>query len=83
MLFLFDREREVPPHFATPGTFEYEWAQRWKSLEEMEQTQREALDKQFKEARDKLENEMQQAIKDHETMLMRQGRKHNSNIKLS
>lgn len=39
----------------------------------MEHTQREALDKQFKEAREKLENEMQQAIKDHEAMLMRQG----------
>ncbi|XP_031552704.1 paraspeckle component 1-like [Actinia tenebrosa] len=68
----YQKEREVPPHFATPGTFEYEWAQRWKSLEEMEQSQRETLDKQFKEAREKLENEMQQAIKDHEAMLMRQ-----------
>ncbi|KXJ19989.1 Splicing factor, proline- and glutamine-rich [Exaiptasia diaphana] len=68
----YQKETEVPPHFATRGTFEFEWAQRWRSLEEMEQTRRDALDQQFKEAREKLETEMQQAIKDHETMLMRQ-----------
>ena len=58
-----------------PNTFESEWAQRWRALEEMEVTQREALDQQFKEARDKLEAEMEQAIQDHESMLMRQGMK--------
>lgn len=41
----------------------------------MEVSQREALDQQFKEARDKLEAEMEQAIQDHESMLMRQGMK--------
>lgn len=56
-----------------PNTFESEWAQRWRALEEMEVSQREALDQQFKEARDKLEAEMEQAIQDHESMLMRQG----------
>ena len=39
----------------------------------MEVTQREALDKQFKEAREKLESEMDQAIQEHEAVLMRQG----------
>ena len=56
-----------------PNTFEAEWAQRWRALEEMEASQKEALDKQFKEARDKLEAEMDQAIQEHESMLMRQG----------
>ena len=56
-----------------PNTFESEWAQRWRALEEMEGSQKEALDKQFKEAREKLESEMDQAIQEHETMLMRQG----------
>ena len=68
------REREVSPHFAAPNTFESEWAQRWRALEEMEGTQKEALDQQFKEARDKLQAEMEQAIQDHESMLMRQGK---------
>ena len=56
-----------------PNTFEQEWAQRWRSLEEMEAVQKEALDKQFKEAREKLEAEMEQAIQEHEAILMRQG----------
>ena len=63
----------MQPHFAVPGSFEADWAQRWKALDEMEQSQKEALDKQFKEARDKLENEMNTAIQEHEAMLMRQG----------
>lgn len=57
----------------TPNTFEADWAQRWRALEEVEVSQREALDNQFKEAREKLESEMKQAIQEHETMLMRQG----------
>ncbi|XP_032235481.2 paraspeckle component 1 isoform X2 [Nematostella vectensis] len=68
----YQKEREVPPHFATPGTFESEWAQRWKALGELETQQREALDKQFKEQREALEAEMQTAIQEHEAMLMRQ-----------
>ena len=56
-----------------PNTFESEWAQRWRALEEMEASQKEALDKQFKEAREKLEAEMEQAIQEHEAVLMRQG----------
>lgn len=59
-----------------PNTFEAEWAQRWRALEEMEVSQKEALDVQFKEAREKLEAEMDQAIQDHESLLMRQGMNH-------
>ena len=57
----------------SPNTFESEWAQRWRALEEMEAAQKEALDKQFKEAREKLQGEMEQAIQEHEAVLMRQG----------
>ena len=39
----------------------------------MEVSQKETLDVQFKEAREKLEAEMDQAIQDHESLLMRQG----------
>lgn len=70
---MYFREREAQPHFVAPNTFESEWAQRWRAIEEMEVTQREALDKQFKEAREKLESEMDQAIQEHEAVLMRQG----------
>ena len=70
---MYIREREAQPHFVAPNTFESEWAQRWRALEEMEVAQKEALDKQFNEAREKLETEMDQAIQEHEAVLMRQG----------
>lgn len=33
---MYQKERETPPRFAQHGTFEYEYSQRWKSLDEME-----------------------------------------------
>ncbi|CAD7673087.1 unnamed protein product [Nyctereutes procyonoides] len=38
---MYQKERETPPRFAQHGTFEYEYSQRWKSLDEMEKQQRE------------------------------------------
>ena len=74
MTLILFREREAHPHFAAPGSFEADWAQRWKTLDEMEQSQKDALDKQFKDAREKLENEMNIAIQEHESVLMRKGK---------
>jgi len=70
---LFDREREQPPRFAQPGSFEYEYAMRWKALIEMEKQQQEQVDRNIKEAREKLEMEMEAARHEHQVMLMRQG----------
>lgn len=47
---------------------------RWKALDEMERQQREQLDKTISNAKAKLESEMEDAIHDHKTMLMKQGR---------
>ncbi|RLV98451.1 hypothetical protein DV515_00010836 [Chloebia gouldiae] len=69
---LFDREREQPPRFAQPGSFEYEYAMRWKALIEMEKQQQEQVDRNIKEAREKLEMEMEAARHEHQVMLMRQ-----------
>lgn len=71
----FVRERETPPRFAQHGTFEYEYSQRWKSLDEMEKQQREQVEKNMKDAKDKLESEMEDAYHEHQANLLRQGKK--------
>jgi non-POU domain-containing octamer-binding protein len=69
---LFHKEREQPPRFAQPGSFEYEYAMCWKALIEMEKQQQDQVDRNIKEAREKLEMEMEAACHEHQVMLMRQ-----------
>ncbi|XP_051958670.1 non-POU domain-containing octamer-binding protein-like isoform X2 [Xyrauchen texanus] len=69
---LFHKEREQPPRFAQPGSFEYEYAMRWKALMEMEKQQYEQVDRNIKEAQEKLEAEMEAARHEHQVILMRQ-----------
>lgn len=73
ILWLTFREREEPPRFARPGTFEFEYAKRWKSLDEMEKQQRQQVEKNMQEAREKLEAEMEDAFHEHQANLLRQG----------
>ena len=70
---MLDREREQPPRFAQPGSFEYEYAMRWKALMDMEKQQYDQVDRNIKEAREKLEQELEAAQHEHQVMLMRQG----------
>lgn len=70
---MLSREREEPPRFARPGTFEFEYAKRWKSLDEMEKQQRQQVEKNMQEAREKLEAEMEDAYHEHQANLLRQG----------
>nr|XP_057903894.1 splicing factor, proline- and glutamine-rich isoform X4 [Doryrhamphus excisus] len=65
-------EREEPPRFARPGTFEFEYSKRWKSLDEMEKQQRQQVEKNMREAREKLEGEMEDAYHEHQANLLRQ-----------
>lgn len=67
------RERDQPPRFARPGTFEFEYSQRWKSLDEMEKQQRQQVEKNIREAREKLEGEMEDAYHEHQANMLRQG----------
>ncbi|XP_075436958.1 non-POU domain-containing octamer-binding protein [Ascaphus truei] len=69
---MFHKEREQPPRFAQPGSFEYEYAMRWKSLIEMEKQQQEQVDRNIKEAQEKMEVEMEASRHEHQVMLMRQ-----------
>ncbi|MGH0182447.1 UNVERIFIED_CONTAM: hypothetical protein FKN15_009454 [Acipenser sinensis] len=69
---MYQKEREQPPRFAHPGSFEYEYSQRWKSLDEMEKQQREQVEKNIREAREKLEGEMEDAYHEHQANMLRQ-----------
>ncbi|XP_076610122.1 splicing factor, proline- and glutamine-rich [Chaetodon auriga] len=68
----YQAEREEPPRFARPGTFEFEYSKRWKSLDEMEKQQRQQVEKNMLEAREKLESEMEDAFHEHQANLLRQ-----------
>lgn len=68
----YQKERDQPPRFARPGTFEFEYSQRWKSLDEMEKQQRQQVEKNIREAREKLEAEMEDAYHEHQANMLRQ-----------
>lgn len=68
----YQAEREEPPRFARPGSFEYEYSKRWKSLDDMEKQQRQQVEKNMREAREKLESEMEDAYHEHQANLLRQ-----------
>ncbi|XP_006006745.1 paraspeckle component 1 isoform X2 [Latimeria chalumnae] len=68
----YHKEREQPPRFAQPGTFEFEYATRWKALDDMERQQRDQVDRNIRDAKEKLELEMETARHEHQLMLMRQ-----------
>ncbi|KAF4118761.1 paraspeckle component 1 isoform X1 [Onychostoma macrolepis] len=68
----YHKEREYQPHFAQPGTFEFEYSSRWKALDEMEKQQREQVERNIQEAKEKLEAEMEAAKHEHQLMMMRQ-----------
>ena len=74
LIFYFCRERETPPRFAQPGTFEETFARRWKALDDLERHQRDQLEKNIQAAKEKLEMEMENAIQEHRNMLMKQGK---------
>lgn len=74
LVYCVYREREEPPRFARPGTFEYEYSKRWKSLDDMEKQQRQQVEKNMREAREKLESEMEDAYHEHQANLLRQGK---------
>ncbi|XP_015920502.1 non-POU domain-containing octamer-binding protein [Parasteatoda tepidariorum] len=70
------KEREIGPRLAEPGTFEYEFANRWKRLYELEQQKRDHLEKEIEEGRRALDDQMEFAIYDHEANLLRERLRH-------
>lgn len=74
IILSFIRERAQTPHLAQPGTFEFEYSSRWKALDELVKQQREQVNKSIKDAKEKLEAELESAKHEHQLMLMRHGR---------
>ena len=72
VVFVF-REREQPPRFAQPGSFEYEFGLKWKTLYQMLQEQQELLKKNFEDEVSKMELDMEAALMEQHTALLRQG----------
>ncbi|XP_054717800.1 splicing factor, proline- and glutamine-rich-like isoform X2 [Uloborus diversus] len=70
------KEREIGPRLTEPGTFEHEFANRWKKLYELEQKKREHLEKEIEEGRRQLDEQMEYAIYDHEANLLRERLRH-------
>ena len=70
---VFLKDREQPPRFAQPGSFEHKFAQRWKELYRMEEEQKAQVARSIEEAGTKLEMEMGQAQIEHQSVLLRQG----------
>merc|ERR1719319_666821 len=68
----FGKEREVGPRFAEPGSFEFEYGEKWKQLYEMKKQKIEALDREMKLEEDKLVAQMEYARYEHETDTLRQ-----------
>lgn len=68
----YKKEREKDPRFAPPGTFEYEFGMRWKQLEELEKQRIEQVKKDTEEGKEKLENEMQDALIEFQAEQIRQ-----------
>jgi len=67
------REREQPPRFAQPGSFEYEFGLKWKTLYQMLYEQQELLKKNFEDEAGKMELDMEAALMEQHTALLRQG----------
>jgi len=72
VLFVF-REREQPPRFAQPGSFEYEFGLKWKTLYQMLQEQQELLKKNFEDEVSKMEMDMEAALMEQHTAMLRKG----------
>ncbi|CAG9764346.1 unnamed protein product [Ceutorhynchus assimilis] len=67
----FMSEREQPPRFAFPDSFEFEYGQKWKSLYEMFQQKEEALKKEMQLEKEKLIAQMKYASYEQETEMLR------------
>ncbi|XP_013782279.1 non-POU domain-containing octamer-binding protein-like isoform X1 [Limulus polyphemus] len=72
----YQKERDIGPRLAEPGSFEYEYAMRWKKLYDLEKQKRENLEKEILEARQQLEDQMDYAFYEHETNMLREKLRH-------
>jgi len=68
----YHTERSQPPRFAVPGSFEFDFGNRWKELYQVERTRREQLEQELKEQRERLENDMELAYQEYQAAMLRE-----------
>jgi proline- and glutamine-rich splicing factor len=68
----YQKEKETGIRFASPNSFDYDFAQKWKELYRMEEEKKEQLKRHMEEQYSKLELDMGQAHIEHQAMLLRQ-----------
>lgn len=78
----FIRDREKGPRFVPRSSFEYEFAMRWKELFELEKQKREDLEREIVLERTKLEDQMEFALYEQETSVLRERKYQPCNSKM-
>ncbi|KAH7947361.1 hypothetical protein HPB52_010491 [Rhipicephalus sanguineus] len=68
----FQKEREAGPRLAEVGSFEYEFAMRWKKLYEDERARHEQLEQDILSCRRSLEDQMEALLYEHEANMLRE-----------
>ncbi|XP_019872429.2 hrp65 protein isoform X2 [Aethina tumida] len=68
----YQKEREIGPRFANPGSFEHEYGTRWKQLHDLYVQKEQALKKELEMEKEKLEAQMEFARYEHETEMLRE-----------
>lgn len=66
------KEREMGPRFPPSNSFEYIFGQKWKELYEVERQRRAQLEEELKEARRRLEADMDLAYQDYQAQMLRE-----------
>ncbi|MFH4978045.1 hypothetical protein AB6A40_004754 [Gnathostoma spinigerum] len=66
------KERELGPRFPPTNSFEYVFGLKWKDLYEVERQRRAQLEEELKEARRRLEADMELAFQDYQTQMLRE-----------
>lgn len=66
------KERDIGPRFAQPNSFEFEFGSKWKQLYELEKQKRASLETEVLNDRERLDDQMEFAIYEHETNMLRE-----------
>lgn len=69
----FRQDREKEPRFAPPGSFEFEFGQKHRQIDEMEKEKNERVKQEMDMERQRLAEEMETAIFDFQAEQIRQG----------
>ncbi|VDO44223.1 unnamed protein product [Haemonchus placei] len=67
------KEREFGPRFPARNTFEFVYGMKWKELYEIEKQRRAQLEDELREARRRLEADMELAYQDYQAQMLREG----------